>query len=289
MLICLVCFASMAWAMSPEEITATLDRPQGLVLKNRAPLSGKAMGIIDGKLIFRSQRGGGTLDYRYALGEIERLQFPGNEVAFASNELLGAGQDEEALPLMRALYEQRKDYLALLTIGEQAYFARYAELEFKLGDPYAGLGAGLSLLPAIQDPQLKRTVDDLVLLGYYRLPLKQNTRQLANDWIANHEPYGPSALGYYVLGRMEFDQDNYESALWRTLEPVALSSQFPMDYLDYCYALAIAACVELENETEEQSLRQEMAQRGIAWPNIDDLAAYQEPAANPLKTEPTKP
>ncbi|WP_309385017.1 hypothetical protein [Cerasicoccus frondis] len=275
-------------AMTMEQVQASLSEPQGLVLRGSRPLSGKAMGIIENQLIFRASRGGGSLDYRYDLDQIERLQFPGNDVAYAAQQAIREGKNEEALRLMKAMFEQRGSYLKYLTPGERAFFYQYAELEFEKGDPYLGLGAGLALQETVQDSLLLRKVDDLVLLGHYKLPLKKNTRELAEKWIAESELYGASALGFYVLGQLDFDAQQFDAALWQALEPVTLSSQFPMDYLNYCYALAIASCMELELFEEEQKLRAEMTERGLNWPDIDVLADYQTPTPPPLKNEPDK-
>lgn len=275
----LLCFAlvSSAFAMDLEEAKRYLEERQTLILKGRPPLPGKAVAIVDGELLFSAQRGGGSLEYRYPLEQIERLQFPGNEVAFAVTEYLQNNEFQKALPLMEAMLLQRGPYLSLVTATELEFLARYASLEYHHGDPYKGLGAGKALLDYVQDPALRRELDDLVLLGNYQLPIEKNTRVLAAKWIADNEPYGPSALGYYVLGRLEFDNEQYEEALWKAIEPVAFSSQFPMAYLDYCYALAIASCVELELAEEEKKLRAEMTQRRIEWPDIEDLAAYRNP------------
>lgn len=272
-------------AMTPEDAQRSLSGDQGLVLKQRAPLKGQAVRIDGDQLVFAAQRGGGSLEYRYALDEIERLQFPGNDVAYAVTELLAEDKVADALPLMRMLYEQRQNFLPLLSPGEFNFFYRYAELEFRQGDPYLGIGRAQALARHTQDPALKRQLEDLILLGHYRLPLEMSAREKAGIWIQTNPPYGSTALGFYVLGRLEFDEEQYESALMRALEPVAFSSQLPMDYLGYCYALAIASCVELDAIDEERKLRAEMAQRGISWPDIEDLAKYQHPA-NPLTEEP---
>lgn len=273
-----------AQAMDLDEAERALDDSQTLILKNRQPIRGKAVAIIDGELLFAARRGGGSLEYSYPLDQIERLQFPGNEVAYAVTELLQDENIEQALPLMDAMFKQRGPYLDLVTPGELEFFVRYAHLEYHHGDPYKGLGSGQALLDYVQDPGLKRQLDDLILLGNYQLPIKQSTRVLATQWVKENEPYSPSALGYYVLGRLEFDNEEYEAALWKSLEPVAFSSQFPMAYLDYCYALAIASCVELELADEEKKLRAEMAQRGLDWPDIDDLSTYRIPG-EPTSTQ----
>ncbi|WP_309398748.1 hypothetical protein [Cerasicoccus maritimus] len=276
-------------AMTLEQAQASLNQSQGLVLKGRRPLSGKVMGIVDDQLVFRAARAGGTLDYRYDIEEVERIQFPGNDVAYAAQQAMRNSEDAEALMLMKAMFAQRGSYLKYLTPGEHAFFYQYAELEFEQGDPYVAVAAGIALQDAVTDPVLLRKVDDLVLLGHYQLPLKENARELAEKWVAETQGYGPSALGYYVLGQLDFDAEEYDAALWRALRPVTFSSQFPMDYLNYCYALAIASCIELELPEEEQKLRAEMTDRGFSWPKIEVLAAYETSAPTTLKNEPDTP
>jgi len=264
-------------AVTVEEARELLDQEQALLIRGRAPVTGKAARIAGDEIVFRSARGGGSLEYRFPLEEVERLQFPGGELVPRIADLIDAGEPGQALTIMEMLYEQRAPFLPVVTPAELAYFFEYAQLQYQYGDPYKAVGAGRAILPHIEDPGLRRRVDDLVLLGHSELPLKEETRQLAEEWIASHERYGPSALGYYILGRMAFDEERYEDALWQGLEPVVFSSQFPMDYLDYCYALAIAATVELELAGEERALREEMKRRGLPWPSIDGLASYATP------------
>ncbi|MGE9296231.1 MAG: hypothetical protein ACQKBV_08110 [Puniceicoccales bacterium] len=272
----LLCIAKLS-ATTVEEARASLGGEQALIIQGRSPVTGHAVKIDGEEIVFRSARGGGSLEYRFPLEKVERLQFPGGELVTEINALFDASETQTALVLMQMLYEQRAPFLPVVTPTELEYFARYAEMQHRHGDPYKAVGTGRAITPHIDDSTLRRKVSDLVLLGHYQLPLKSETRKLAEEWIANQERYGPSALGYYVIAQMEFDEERYDAALWQSLEPVVFSSQFPMDYLDYCYALAIAASVELKLADEEAKLRAEMDLRGFAWPDIAQLAAYEHP------------
>lgn len=260
----------------PTQDFDALEEPVNLILKNGRSLRGNANRIEDGNLIFEGASGAGQVEYTFTTNEILRIDFPGNELAVEANKLLTTGSLEAAMPILNALYRQRVRFFEFMPPNEVAYFQKLADTAYATGDYYLAVGVARNVRPHIEDPTIKRQLDDKELLAHYHLPLLEKTQSLADSWVTNWQPYDASALGWYVLGQLAFDRGEFDNALWLSLKPVVFSSQFTMEYLDHCYALAIVAAVEIEDYAEAQRLLDEMVSRKLEWPTAPKLQTYIE-------------
>ncbi|WOO42350.1 hypothetical protein [Rubellicoccus peritrichatus] len=258
----------------PVEDFDILSEPVNLVLKNGRSLRGQAMDIENNSLVFEGASGAGEVEYTFSHEEISRLDFPGNELAVKANSYLNNGDPDSALPILDALYRQRVRFFRFMPPNEVAFFQKLSDTAYRTGDYYLAVGVARNVRPYVENPIIKRQLDDRELLAHYHLPLLEKTQSLADSWIAEWEPYSASALGWYVLGQLAFDREEFDNALWLSLKPVVFSSQFPMEYLDHCYALAIVAAVKIEDYTEAQRLLDEMQRRRMSWPTAPKLEPY---------------
>ncbi|MBC2595559.1 hypothetical protein H5P28_14930 [Ruficoccus amylovorans] len=271
-------FAWTAASLVPAQTTndmATLSDLSGtqvLVLRTGQVYEGRAAGVKEGSLTFIRTHAGGQAEYTFTSDEVERIDFPGGESKLAAEELLATGRTAEALPILEALYRQRGAYLGFLSEKDRAYFITLVETAREAGDPYLSVGVAKALLEYTSAPEVRNRLDDLVLLGHYNLPLKDDTRALAETWTTARPLYGDSALGWYILARLDYDAGEYESALTRALTPVTFSSQYPMAYLSHCYAVAILSAQALGEEAEARALAGEMLARHLGWPQDEGLA-----------------
>ena len=276
------------WVAQPaggiSALENTLDEQQVLVLKNGQFIEGKARSIRDGQLIFIRPSEGGQAEYAFSPDEVERLDFPGSAYKLQAIEFLNGGQPDLALPVLRALYQQRAPYLDFIPEDERAFFIKLVETARSVGDPYEAVGVAKNLLAHCKTPANRRRLNDLILLGYYKLPLVEDTRELAQAWISEHSRYGDSALGWYILARLDYDAGKPEIALQTALEPVTFSSQYPMAYLSHCYAVAILAALKLDDIAEALALAGEMQARHLNWPDDEGLEAYAESYQRLLET-----
>ncbi|MGE9292751.1 MAG: hypothetical protein ACQKBW_03990 [Puniceicoccales bacterium] len=244
---------------------------QTLILHSGQSYEGQVQGVRDDHLIFIRPSAGGQAEYTFTPDEVERIDFRNAAEKTDAAKLLAAGRAGEALPLLQAIYEQQAPYLAFIPEPDRAYFLKLVVAAREAEEPYLSVGVAKTLLPYIQDETVRDQLESLILLGYYQLPLRDDTRQLALEWIMNHPRYGTSALGSYVLARLELDDGQHEAALLTALEPITFSSQYPMSYLPHCYAVAILAADALDDETEARALAVEMAARHLPWPTDDGL------------------
>lgn len=271
--------ANEDWRTLDEKaMRETLAAPQTLVLTNGQALRGKAGGERDGRLVFRQVAGGGDVEYTFAPDEVERLTFADGQLKLQVFFLRAQGEHEKALAILEALYEQRAPYLAWMEADERAYFIDLVEVARDAGKPYLSVGVAKRLAMYTQDAATLAQLRDMILLGHYQLPLKADTQQLAETWIAERDRYGGSALGWYILARLHYDAGDVAKARDTALKPVVFSSQYPMDYLPHCYAIAILSAEALEDDTHANALKAEMEQRGLAWPADEGLT---RPEASP--------
>ena len=117
----------------------------------------------------------------------------------------------------------------------------------------------------MRDVRMLQELEDVILMAYYRLSMPE-AADLAAQWIAERSHYGYSALGYYVQATLKLQSGETDQALLAALEPIVFSSQFPMKYLNFCYAIAIKAALDLKQPIHARCLWQEMQERGLSWP-----------------------
>jgi hypothetical protein len=114
-----------------------------------------------------------------------------------------------------------------------------------------------------------------MLAGNLALGFNAESKRLAEEWCAQADPSGGSALGWKVLAQLAYDGGDFDRALWVSLQPVVFSSFLPMTHLEDCYALAVAAAHRLDDNTLADRLYRDMRARELAWPQLPGLAAIE--------------
>jgi hypothetical protein len=256
------------------EVAKSLEDPVVLELKSGRTIQGDLRRVEDERLVISGRLESGGVEYSFTKEEIRKLEFPGDELISVIENLIEDDRCDNAIHLIDQIYRQRGRYFGFMKEGQLADFQKLAELAYRAGDYYLAVGVARNVQPYVDDLRVRRQLDDLVLLGHYHLPLKADTRQLAEAWVAEWERYAESALGWYVLGQMALDDGRVGEALDYALCPIVFSSQFRMDYLEYCYALAIVAALRLEDARQAEVLLDEMKARGLLWPDDPTLSSY---------------
>lgn len=248
-----------------EELTA----PVTLTLTNLQTISGHPINVSDTQLQIASTEDAGEIVFTFDHDEIEAIEIPGEGYKSLIMEWLEAGDHARALELMDLLYAQRKTLLPILPASESNFFVLYIPLILDSPDPARAIGVGARLGPQIENPAARRALDDAILESYQRLKLFDEAVTMAARWVEERKPYGESALGYFVLGSDHLRHADYETALDLALQPIVFSSLLPCDKLGHCYALGVAAAIELRDYESAVRLYREMQIRGLLWPESD--------------------
>lgn len=250
-------------------ITAELHEPILVHLKNGQIILGHSIDISGELIEIARSEGVGEIVHTLKVNKIDHFTIPGESYKTVAVEWIEAGQTEQALELMQLLYLQRVKILPLLPPAESQFFMYYLDLILSSNNPARAIAVTAILKPQITNPAALRALDDVVLDSYNNLQLYDEARPLTRAWLAERDPYGDSALGYYTHSADQLRNEDYTGALNTALQPIVFSPLNPPTKLAHCYAAAISAALGLREKEYALTLYTEMQARGLNWPTTD--------------------
>ncbi|MEM8867685.1 MAG: hypothetical protein AAGC73_05410 [Verrucomicrobiota bacterium] len=276
-------------ALSPEEIVrirTELREAITLQLKNGQSIQGFPTNVSENTIQLNAAEGAGEIIYRFEKNEILEIQMPGESYKSLALEWAESGQETAALDLMDLLYAQRAPLISYLPPAESNFFIIYTQLILDSPNPARAIAVTERLKPQIENTAAIEAIDDAILKSYHILELDETATELAEAWVATRNPYGASALGYYVLGVNRLRNEAYEEALDLALRPIAFSTPLKTEQLEHCYALAISAAFALRDPDYAIVLYADMNNRGFRWPAEEkSLQPYHEKLLKKLNTD----
>jgi tetratricopeptide (TPR) repeat protein len=268
-LLCLLPLSAIAAGLEPNEqesIYRELQQPIRLTLTNGRTLLGHSIRVSGDQLQVGTSAGAGEAIFTFKIDEIGSYKIPGESYKALAVEWFELGDSEKAIELFELLYNQRVNLIPLLPASESHFFIYYVELILNSQNPARAIAITEVLRPQIKEPAALRTLDDAILESYDNLKLYDEACKLAKAWVATRDPYGGSALGYYVLGSAKLREEDYDAALHLALQPIIFSSHIPIDKLAHSYAVAISAALGLRKPGYAITLYHEMQSRKLIWP-----------------------
>lgn len=248
-----------------EAMREELGGPVTVVTADQSVFTGVLKAVASDSLILVESAGAGSVEYTLSFADISTIELPGRHYVNEAMKLIEAENFTEAITVLNALYQQRVALLRWQSPAVLGYFKLYAQLLVDHGSLVAAIRVAESLKPYVRDIRMLHELEDVTLIAYYRLSMPE-AADLATKWIAERQRYDYSALGYYVQAALKLQSGEIDQALHAALEPIVFSSQFPMMYLDFCYAIAIKAAFDLKQPRHARYLWQEMQERGLPWP-----------------------
>ena len=111
----------------------------------------------------------------------------------------------------------------------------------------------------------------------------EEARIRALDWIEIKGREARSALGWYVLGTLQREAEDFDASWFTWLEPIVFSGARHPAFLPECYAGAVEVGLLLERPNDARRLLEEMQQRGLEWPADRPFPEFptEEEAASP--------
>ncbi len=253
-------------------IRAELQEPLSVYIgKQQQPVHGHVTDISKNQIQVKTAVAAGEITFTFERDRITGFSLPGESYKTLALEWMASGRDEDALELMRQLFEQRKTLLPMLPAAESHFFVYYVRLILDSPKPARAIAIADMLRPQIESPAALHTLDDAILESYHSIELYKEARQLAEAWIQARPPYGDSALGYYVLAADHLRAGQFEDALELALQPVVFSSVIPVEKLGGCYAAAASAALSLRDKDYASTLYREMQARQLSWPEDDPI------------------
>lgn len=215
----------------------------------------------------------GEVIFQFPGDEIQSLVFPGAGVV--DEALSAAATDSAPRPgnLLEKTWSLRSPYLPVLDRHNRAPLLLYAEVLLETDRALEAISRARRLAGIELEAEEAERMDRVIIEGFEQAGLHDEARVLAEAWCRTHLPSGSSALGWAVLARLALRDENWETALWLGLHPIAFGHDPKVAGLADCYGAATAAALELEDTAEAVALVNEMHRRGIPWPHDEPLLA----------------
>ncbi len=271
-LLCLFFVSPTTAAIPPDELAAIdteLHQPILVHLDNGRSIPGHSIDVSGELIQIATSEGAGEIVHTFNVNRVDHFTIPGESYKTVVVEWIDAGNTENAIELMQLLYLQRVKIIPLMPASESHFFIYYVDLILASNNPARAIAVTAILKPQITHPAALRALDDAVLDSYNTLQLYDETRPLTQAWLAQRDPYGDSALGYYTHSADLLRSEDYAGALDTALQPIVFSTPNPPDKLDHCYAVAISAALGLRDKDYALTLYNEMQARALNWPETD--------------------
>jgi ribosomal protein S18 acetylase RimI-like enzyme len=269
-----------------ETIREELSGPVTILLENGNRPSGKIVASDGDEIRLEVKMGGGSAQMSFPAEKIREMSFPGREALDTLDQWMeDPARTEDALALFRDLYRQRGAYLAHLDDSDLNLFVEYVRFALEKDKPLRAVAMIEVLRPHIDDPATLKSLDNAVLMAFFKADMLEEAAKQAEVWIDSAPPAGSSALGWRILAEIHFRDEAYEDALWTALYPIAFANQILPEHLDLCYAFAIAAAKETRQDPIAERLTREMRERALAWPEASPLLQPYKPDPQPETTE----
>lgn len=259
----------------PDEEREELRKPLTLFVEGGRQFTGTLAGFDGEKLSLRTVQAGGEIILSFPKEEIRRIFFPGGSILEATRQSIERGDLPGALPYMEALLALRFPVFPLLPHEQRSLYASVPMAALAIDRPAAAIAYVDALRPYLTGEADRTKLRTAELLARYILRL-DDAREQASAWIADAPLFSESALGYFVLAAIHFENGAFEDALYTALQPMVFSGQIPVAYLPHCYSLAIASTHILGNDLHREQLLAEMRERNLPWQPLRSLGTARD-------------
>ncbi len=248
-----------------------LAGPATVLHRNGNAFTGQIERANDEGMALKAAADEGEVVYRFTREEVKALRLPGEKYKLLAETWFAEGKREKTLKLVRALFRQREKVWAYMPSRDAQFFVPWIRVFLDEDQPEEAAAMADMLAPYVRGESARRALADAALLARHRLGRVEETREMARRWVDEASSWPESALGWWLLAWTAFEEQNYESALETALRPVVFSGAIPPEYLEHCYATAVAAAEALGEEKKAAQLMNEMGERGLSWPEESGL------------------
>jgi tetratricopeptide (TPR) repeat protein len=249
----------------PEAEYLNLREPLTLYLTRARKFQGTLSNIQSDRIYLRIVQEGGEVVLSFPFEEVRGILFPGESIVASTVEKVKEGDLSEALPYLESIIGARYALFPHLPPEDLSLFRALPLAALAVDNPAQSIAYVKAIRPYLSLPADQDELDDIELLAYYRIQLREEAQERAQGWIAKARRYGGSALGYFILSALQFEQGEYDRSLYTSLNPIVFSGAIPEAYLGQCYSIAIASAHLLDDPIERDKLIDEMQERDLSW------------------------
>ena len=245
-----------------------------LRLQSGRVVTGELIGVDDHQVSLRIQQDAGEVSMGFSGSRIDSIAFRGNEWFEVAETARSEGDWDKAMRIYDGLYLQRTSFFRFLPEREAVAFLPLVETSLQAGDPARAIARAQRLAGILSDPDVLRRLEDLELLGYYRIGLLLRADVLAQSWVQERERFSDSALGWYILAKLSFRDEDPESALWYALHPVVYADRSPTEWLNECLSLAIASAQLIGDYAQRDHLIGDLRRWDLPWVELPEIRLH---------------
>ncbi|MCH6257697.1 hypothetical protein MLD52_14150 [Puniceicoccaceae bacterium K14] len=202
---------------------------------------------------------------RFSPDTIRLFHFGDNDLVEATKQSLEQSDYYGALKFLTRLVEKREPYLGLLPKKEEAFFLKYIHALGETQQFGKALGQIKLWEIQIQNAEILQTLELCSLNYSWKSNDPSQAQLIAEELIENGYKSSLHPTPWMILASLELEKENYERALWLSLQPITFGASDEADDLATCYSIAILSAEGTRDETLKQSLQREMEARRLAW------------------------
>jgi pentatricopeptide repeat protein len=261
------------------ELLNQLQEPIKIHLKSGKHHEGFASAFTESSLEISTDMDGSQITYKIHRSEVQEMKLPDANIKRAIGKLIEAKNYRDAQVLYDALLSYTKSYFPFVSGDDVNFFYRYLTLLIDFKNYNEALVVAKILERWSDSEAIIKYAKDMILLSHYKSGDSTTTTREADAWIKEFLNDRRSAVGWRIRAELYYQAGDFENALWTSLSPITFSSQVPMPYLEHCYAIAIASCMELKNAEKAEQLMNEMQERGLEW--TEEMSHFKKPNTKP--------
>lgn len=245
-----------------------------LRLQSGRVVTGELIGVDDHQVSLRILQDAGEVSMGFRGSQIDSVAFRGNEWFEIAETARSEGDWDKAMRIYDGLYLQRTSFFRFLPEPDAVAFLPLVDASLRAGDPARAIARAQRLSGIISDPEVLRRLEDLELLGYYRIGLLLRAGVLAEEWIKEREEVSDSALGWYILAKLSFRDEDPEAALWHALHPIVYGANPSVEWLNESLSIAIASAQLLGDQAQHDHLVGDLRGWQMPWVELPEIRLH---------------
>ncbi len=237
-----------------------------IVLKTGSEVRGKLTGWNAGYISISIGRTGESVERRVRQEEVASLQFHDEQQQEEAIGLLHLEEHEKATIPLHDLAIRRATYLGLLDAEQERWLITYMRTCLKARKEEQILHYAKLWQPKIRSESHLNSVSELKIRSALNLGRLEEAALYADYWIESGLSSKNTAIAWIALAKKAFREEEFQDALWLSLQPIAFSNALAPHDMGQSYAIAIKSAKSLDQISYSNILYEEMLERHIQWP-----------------------
>jgi len=236
-----------------------------LITKDGQRFEGRLIGMEGGYISLQETKSASAslAIHRFDTEETAHIEFSDKEQRIAAAEIYGNQHYADAIPLLESLVFRRLPFLGILQQKDEEVFSSLL-LSYSASSLYDRcLGRHKLWHRKLAHHKTSKDSSIAAMRSAWAAGYRDEAALFAQRWIDAGYSSKQSAIAWRILAELAEEKDNYEDALWISLQPIAFADAKPIDQLAECFAITLAAAKRLGKDDYIARLSEEATARGL--------------------------